>query len=309
MSKLPMKLYIQLSRSSDVQNVKPPKENLDEGLSYYACFWLFRKLSEDIDMVNAKVGVSMLYCLGEPFNRMVKRIGTMGTRYIEILDDGTHELNKTRIELLKETAKSYNIQYSLHAPFADINIASPSKVILDAALNRLKVSLQNARAMDAKTWVFHPGALTGISQFYPGKQWTQNIESIQKIYKLSEEYGVNIALENLPAKYWFMMNKPEEFQRFYRETNLPIGIVLDLGHANLENQIQPFFKLLTDKIVHIHASDNHGVDDEHLGVGLGNIDYNWFAETLKKTGYNHSVIVESTTQVPQSIQKLQQLLA
>jgi sugar phosphate isomerase/epimerase len=259
-------------------------------------------------MVNAKVGVSMLYCLGEPFNKMVKRIGTLGTRYIEILDDGTHELDKARVELLRETAKSYNIEYSLHAPFADINIASPSKIILDAAMSRLKTSLLNARAIDAKLWVFHPGQQTGISQFYPGKQWKQNVESIQKIYKQSEEYGVNIALENLPAKYWFMMNRPEEFQKFYRETNLPIGIVLDLGHANLEAQIEPFFNLLTDKIVHIHASDNHGVDDEHLGIGMGTIKYDSIAQTLKKIGYNRNVIIESTVQVPQSLLKLQQLL-
>ena len=52
-------------------------------------------------MSKAKVGVSMLYCLGEPFNRMVKRLGTMDTRYIEVLDDGIHELNKNRVALLK----------------------------------------------------------------------------------------------------------------------------------------------------------------------------------------------------------------
>ena len=56
-------------------------------------------------MSKAKVGVSMLYCFGEPFNRMVKRIGTMDTKYIEVLDDGTHELKQARINLLKEAAE------------------------------------------------------------------------------------------------------------------------------------------------------------------------------------------------------------
>ena len=105
------------------------------------------------------------------------------------------------------------------------------------------------------------------------------------------------------------MSKPEEFARFYRETNLPVGIVMDLGHANLEGQIEPFFKLLADKIVHIHASDNDGSDDQHLGIGQGKIDYNSFAQTLKKMGYDKSVIIESITNVPESIKKLKQLLA
>ena len=61
-------------------------------------------------MSKAKVGVSMLYCLGEPFNHMVKRLGKMDTKYIEILDDGTYDLNKTRIASLKEAAKTYELR-------------------------------------------------------------------------------------------------------------------------------------------------------------------------------------------------------
>lgn len=260
-------------------------------------------------MSKAKVGVSMLYCLGEPFNHMVKRLGTMDTKYIEILDDGSHELDKKRVAALKEAAKSYGLEYSLHAPFADVNIASPIKPLLNASLKRLKQSLANANAMDAKLWVFHPGQRTGIGQFCPGADFKQNCQSIQQLYKVAEEYGVNIALENLPAKYWFLMNTPEEFMKMYRETNLPIGIVMDLGHANLEKQIEPFFNLLADKIIHIHASDNNGADDQHFGIGEGNIDWNWFIQTLKKNGYDKSVIIESITHVPESVQKLKQLLA
>ncbi len=260
-------------------------------------------------MVKPEVGVSMLYCLGEPFNRTVKRLGTMNTKYIEILDDGTHDLNKERINKLREAAKSYSLQYSLHAPFADINIASPIKPLLNASLKRLKQSLQNASDMDAKLWVFHPGQRTGIGQFYPGADYKTMYQSIQELYASAEELGVNIALENLPKKYWFLMNSPEEFLRMYREINLPVGITMDLGHANLEGQLQPFFNLVADKIVHIHASNNDGSDDQHMGVDEGNIDYVWFAEILKKIGYDKTVIVESMHKVPESIQKLKQLLA
>ena len=83
---------------------------------------------------------------------------------------------------------------------------------------------------------------------------------------------------------------------------------MDIGHANLEGQIQPFFNQLADKIIHIHASDNMGVDDDHLGVGYGKIDYKQFAETLKKLDYDQRVIVESCQHVPESLQKLKALL-
>jgi sugar phosphate isomerase/epimerase len=260
-------------------------------------------------MAKIKVGVSMLYCLGEPFNRMVKRLPTMGTKNIEILDDGTHELNQTRITQLRQAAKTYGLEYSVHAPFADVNIASPIKPMLAASLKRLKQSLKNANELDAKLWVFHPGQRTGIGQFYPDADIKQNTASVVEIYEAAEKFGLNIALENLPGKYWFLMGTPEEFLRFYRETNLPVGITLDLGHANLDGQIQPFLKTLADKIVHVHASDNDGTDDQHLGVGFGKIDYNVFAQTLKHNGFDRTVLVESITNVPESIERLKALFA
>ena len=127
----------------------------------------------------------------------------MNTRYIEILDDGTHELDKKRVATLKEAAKSYSLEYSLHAPFADINIASPSKTMLNASMKRLKQSMAYANALDAKLWVFHPGAKTGIGQFYPGADWKQNIQSIQELYKAAEEYGVKHCFGKLACKILF----------------------------------------------------------------------------------------------------------
>jgi sugar phosphate isomerase/epimerase len=259
-------------------------------------------------MSKPKVGVSMLYCLGEPFNRMLKRLGKMETKYIEILDDGTHDLNRARIAQLREAAKTFGLTYSLHAPFADINISSPVKSMLDASMKRLMQSLKNARDIDAKMWVFHPGQRTGISQFYPDSDFQTMCQSIQQLYAEAEDYGINIALENLPHKYWFLMSKPQEFQRFYKETGLSIGITLDLGHANLEGQVQPFVNQLADKIVHIHASNNDGSDDQHNGVEDGTIDYEWFTEELRKIGYDKTVVVESMRKVPESIAKLKQLL-
>ena len=250
----------------------------------------------------------MLYCLGEPFNRMIKRLGTMNTKYIEILDDGTHDLNKNRLSQLRDAAKSYGLTYSVHAPFADINIGSPAKPMLSAALKRLKQSLANASELDAKMWVFHPAQITGISQFYPDGLFKQTCESIKELYVIAEEYGLNMGLENLPAKYGFQMSTPAEFQRFYKETNLPIGITLDLGHANLEGQIQPFFDQLADKIVHIHASNNQGDQDEHNGVLDGNIDYQIIVANLKKIGYDKVLLVESIRGVPESIAELKRLL-
>jgi sugar phosphate isomerase/epimerase len=261
-------------------------------------------------MPKPKIGLSMLYCLSEPFDRMIKRLNKVETRYVEVLDEGFHALNKKRVATLNQTAKSRSIEYTAHAPFADINIASPSKSILTASLKRLKESMAYANALNAKLWVFHPGNKTGISSFYPGEDWKQNIRGIRELHETAEEYGLNIAIENLPEKYGFLMKKPEDFQKFYKETSLnDVGIALDVGHANLEAQTEQFLKKLPDKIVHIHVSDNMGENDQHLGIGYGKIDWQQFAETLREIDYDKKVMIESVEHVKESLQKLRQLLA
>ena len=261
-------------------------------------------------MPKPKIGVSMLYCLSEPFDKMVKRLNKVETRYVEVLDEGFHALNKKRVATLKQTAKSRNIEYTVHTPFADINIASPTKPILTASLKRLKESMAYANALNAKLWIFHPGNKTGISSFYPNADWKQNIKSIRELHETAEKHGLNIAIENLPEKYGFLMKQPEDFTKFYKETRLNnIGIALDVGHAHLEAQTEHFLRKLPDKIVHIHVSDNTGENDQHLGIGYGKIDWQRFAETLRAIAYDKTVMVESVEHVEESLQKLRQLLA
>ena len=260
-------------------------------------------------MSKPKIGLSMLYCLGEPFSKMLKRLDKVETRYVEVLDDGLHALNKKRVAALNRVARSRSVQFTVHAPFADINIASPSKPMLTATLKRLKESMAYASALNAKLWVFHPGSKTGISMFYPGEDWKQNIQTIRKLHKTAEEYGLNTAIENLPEKYGFIMKTPEDFQKFYKETGLnDVGIVLDVGHANLEGQTEHFLRKLPDKIVHIHVSDNMGENDQHLGLGYGKINWQRFAGTLREIDYDKMVMIESAEHVTESLQKLRQLL-
>ncbi len=261
-------------------------------------------------MPKPRIGVSMLYCLSEPFSRMLKRLAKLDVQLVEVMDEGLHELSSKRVAKLNAIAKAKGIRYTVHAPFADINIASPSKPMLNASIKRLEQSMAYASDLQAQLWVFHPGAKTGISSFYPGADWKQNVKSIRELHETAEKHGLNTAIENLPEKYGFIMRNPEDFTKFYKETDLAdVGIVLDIGHANLENQTINFLRKLPDKIVHLHVSDNMGENDQHLGIGYGKIDWQQFAETLREIVYDKTIVLETVEHVEESLQKLRQLLA
>ncbi|MEM3730542.1 MAG: sugar phosphate isomerase/epimerase [Candidatus Bathyarchaeia archaeon] len=260
-------------------------------------------------MANAKVGLSTLYCLGQPFQKMVKNIVEAETSYIELVDDGLHALDKRRTFTLKDVGESYGIKYSVHAPFADINIASPSKSILEAIIKRLEKSIANASVLGAYVWVFHPGLKTGISMFYPGMDWKQNLKTACKLFKIAADYGVKIAIENVPEPYPFLMKNVKSFENFYAEIDADISIAFDVGHANLNGQIEFFLKAFANKIVHMHVHDNNGREDQHLGIGFGTIDWKNFAKLLREIAYDKVLVVECIEHVNESLNKLKRLLA
>ena len=258
-------------------------------------------------MARPKIGVSMLYCLAEPFSEMIGRIPQTESKYVEIVDDGLHTLDKRRVSKLKELGDSYDLEFTVHAPFAGINIAMPSRLLLTATLRRLKQSITNAGTLGSRLWVFHPAMKTGISMFYPGKDWVRNLENVRLLVKFAENEGVRVGLENVAEP--FIMRNVENFRAFYSEFDGNVGFVLDTGHANMNGQLAGFLTELPDKMVHIHAHDNDGRTDQHLGIGRGNIDWESFAALVKEADFGDVVSVESVEHVKESVDKLKQLLA
>jgi sugar phosphate isomerase/epimerase len=226
---------------------------------------------------------------------------------VEIVDDGLHTLDKRRVSKLKELGDSYDLEFTVHAPFAGINIAMPSRPLLTATLRRLKQSIANAGTLGSRLWVFHPAMKTGISMFYPGKDWVRNLENVRLLVKFAENEGVRVGLENVAEP--FIMRNVEDFRAFYSEFDGNVGFVLDTGHANMNGQLAGFLTELPEKMAHIHAHDNDGKTDQHLGIGRGNIDWQGFAALVKKADFGDVVSVESVEHVKESMDKLKQLLA
>ncbi|MCD6446326.1 sugar phosphate isomerase/epimerase [Candidatus Bathyarchaeota archaeon] len=261
-------------------------------------------------MVKPKVGLSTLFCLGESFNKMVDKIVGMNVEFIEIVDDGLHSLNKKRVNVLKELKASHGFKYSVHAPFADINIASPSKPLLRVMMKRLKKSMVYANDLDCEVWVFHSGLKTGISSFYPGKDWLQNLASIRELCKFASDYGLMIAVENTPEPYSFLLKRVEDFEKFYSEFDVGLGVALDVGHANICGQTEKFLTVFRDKIVHLHVHDNDGQSDLHLGVGEGTVNWERVAGLVKNLPFeNLIVVVESIFNVEKSLVRLKNLFS
>jgi sugar phosphate isomerase/epimerase len=255
-----------------------------------------------------ELAVSTLFCLHKPLEDALPEILRCETRCIELVDAGPHTLNQARVERLLEARSSYDLSYALHSPFADINIAADDPFIREALLRRLETSVRWASALGAEILVFHPGNSTAVERFSPGSAWGHNIESIRRLLRYADDYGVKAMVENVPEPFPYVLKSVDDFQRFFNELGGDAKMVLDVAHANLRGEIIEFVRRFSGKIGHVHVSDNDGDADTHIQIGRGSIDWDETISTLKESKYDGWVTVESYNGVDESLRFLKRLM-
>ncbi len=256
-----------------------------------------------------RIGVSALHLLGNPFQSLVNAIQSYGVKAWELVDEDTLGINKRRARVLNELRRTFSLEYVVHAPFADINLATFNPEIRRVVTRRLTKSIEHASLIEAKLWVFHPGLRSGLSAIYPNKDWQLNIDSIELLLENAENNGVRILIENMPDPFQFLLKTPEDFERLYKSIQSEkLGIAFDIGHANTVNKIPEFLEKHGCRIAHIHAHDNSGSFDHHRKIGQGTVDWSLLKSKLAQVEYEGYVIVESMEEIPESLEKLRSLL-
>jgi sugar phosphate isomerase/epimerase len=242
---------------------------------------------------------------------MLERLTDFDVRCVEVVDEGSHALSRKRVDAFRRIAKDSGLEFTVHAPFADINIASPNPVLRRVMLKRLEKSLAYARELECKQWVFHSGWKSGVSEFYPNLDWQTNLRSVRALINIAGKLDVDIAIENTPEPFSFLVKRMRDMALFYSELgmNADLGIAFDVGHANTTKEIFGFIDRFADRIVHVHVSDNEGKYDQHKGVGYGMIDWKAVAKALKSINYKGVVVCESVDHVLESIEAMRKIFA
>lgn len=255
-----------------------------------------------------RIGVSLLHMLGKSISNAINTVKKYRLEFVEVVDDGSHSLSDDAVDMLNDVRESYGFEYAVHAPFIDTNIASSSDLIRETVLRLFERSMRYASELECRLWIFHPGMKSPLDYFYPEDSWRHCLESSLRIAKMADGYGLTPLIENQIDHELRLLTTVTDFRHFYDEVGVDVKMVLDIGHAHLHRQINGFLDSFPDKIAHIHASDNEGARDDHLGIGYGTIDWLSFARKLMTISFDGVVVVESVTNVPESIERLKDLL-
>lgn len=230
-----------------------------------------------------KIGASTLAGIEYPLEKTLEFIENLGIEYAELV----HQFPSENIGA--DVLESYNLKYSIHAPFMDVNIAALQYKSRLNSVNQIKNSIDLANAIDAEAVVVHPGLASFLAnKYFLDKVYQFSNESIKEIGEYGKDLGVLTTIENMPSFDGMLYTNMQDLHELM--LSLDMSMTLDIGHANhVGYSVED---MIFDSIKHVHAHDNFGDDDSHLTLGEGSIELKDIINNLENKNYDGIYIIE-----------------
>lgn len=233
------------------------------------------------------IGMSCTHFCNRPLSDWIGPVSE-NFRHWEIFSEVEHTIIGREREIL-DMISTRDMTVSVHAPICDLNIAALSDRLMDASVRLTCEVISSAAEIGATTVTVHPGLSSMSVNGTEDLAMRRAKFSMKLIEGIANEYGVRVAVENMPSFPFFLGKTADTLAEIVSGTEL--GICFDIGHANTMGQIDAMIDRFGDRIINIHIHDNHGQKDEHLTIGDGNID---FPKVLARlSGYTGNYIIES----------------
>ena len=229
-----------------------------------------------------KIGASTLAGLKDKLEDSLEFIENLGLDYAEFVHQHPNEF------VDKDIFDSYNLKYSIHAPFMDVNIASLQQKSRINSVEQIKSSVDLAGDINAEAVVVHPGLITFLGRNFEDEVYRLSKESMKEINDYANDSGIMVTFENMPDFESMIYKNINDLNDFLSENEM--FMTLDIGHAN--HMKYSADEMYFDTIKHVHAHDNYGDDDTHLALGEGSIDLKRIINNLEEKNYDGIYIIE-----------------
>src|SRR3984957_10801136 len=202
----------------------------------------------------------------------LSRIQSAGIPAVEIFCARQHldYLNKSQVIELGHWFRDSELKlHSIYLPIYDdeywgrtgpqsvLNISGRTKAERIKTVDEIKRELEVAELIPLKHAVQHLGA---PDQEFSDSAIEAAFSSLDELRNFANQRGVQILLENIPNG----LSTADRLRYFLGVTPLDMGLVFDIGHANLKEGVGHEFELMKERIRSTHVHDNNGKEDKHL---------------------------------------------
>jgi sugar phosphate isomerase/epimerase len=236
---------------------------------------------------------------------LLELAGQSGAEAVEIFAARQHFDYTSRDDVAELAAwfRSNPIQaWSMHSPLyfsremghsgaPSVSLLHPEKERRIAAMDEIKRALQTAEQIPFQNLVVHLGEREDT---WSPRTIEYALIALEYLNAFAHPLGVRLLLENLTSEPTTPAHLMEILETGHLDS---IGICLDLGHAQMTVGIPTAIGTLGRRIVQVHAHDNHGVKDEHLFPGNGDIDWPATASALNALAAPPAIVLELSSRL------------
>lgn len=156
---------------------------------------------------------------------------------------------------------------TVHGPFLDLDPVSWDSKIAQASRERFSQAYQAAWELGARKIVYHTCFVPMIN-FLEG--WADRMIEFWNGFLTDKGREITVCLENVFDPEYAPLLKIAQ-----AVSHPAFGLCFDVGHAHCftSHPAREWLENLYPYVRHLHLHDNHGVWDEHLGMGQGTLPW------------------------------------
>jgi sugar phosphate isomerase/epimerase len=230
-----------------------------------------------------------------PLLQEVEALGGLGFDYLEVTMDAPfahHAVIREHKQALLKQLQRLKMGLALHLP-TFVSTADLTESLREASIQETLHSMQAAAELDPLKVVLHPSFIHGLGALMPDQAQRHATEAMDRLLKEAGRLALPVCVENM-FPHALSLVRPEDFDPVFKAFP-EARLTLDTGHAHIgggTRRILEFIDRFSDRIGHVHASDNFGRNDDHLPIGVGTIDFPAVVKALKSIGYDETITLE-----------------
>ncbi|UCF78078.1 MAG: sugar phosphate isomerase/epimerase [Candidatus Eiseniibacteriota bacterium] len=197
-------------------------------------------------------------------------------------------------DFLKSVRKALGIEFAVHSPFNETDIGSLDDSHRERSLGGVLEAVELGHIIGASVVVVHPAAGSRGGLEERDRVRGLEKESLQRISEFARSREVKMCIENMPAGLPFAERSlASGVMQLVRSLDWS-GVTFDVGHANTTTvPAERMLEHFGPSVTHVHVHDNQGSWDQHLEIGLGNVNWKAVIRQLVRLDYRGILVDES----------------
>jgi len=241
--------------------------------------------------VSWRIGVSTGCCTDRPIAEALDAIHEARISGVELGTPPRHfdPWQRAQVTGLAERLRRHGTAaISIHAPFGGLlELSDPNPHHRHAAVGGILTAASALAEVGGSIVVVHTTDVPRAGQNV-GERLERCATSLIALNCAIQRLGLRLAVET-PLPH-LIGGEPDEFA--WIMSRVEAGVCIDTGHAALGRHWRRFIDSVGGRVIHVHASDNHGQFDDHLPPGDGALDWSEIAADLRALDCNGWIMLE-----------------